>query len=296
MWEHVVRLAATQHGVVSRRQLLDDLGAGRGEVAGWVRRGRLRRAATGTYVAAGAPTTSAAEVMVATLRAGPGAVAVGERLLAMQGVRDALPDGPFHVLLPLGRRLVNVDFEWRPEAWPGLGGRATVDGAPSVPPPRNLLEAAAGPADDERVRVLAAGLRRTSRSRAHAAARLVGVAPDHPGGRRVLLLGCLDLDAPESEPEHALAALLRPLGVERQVEAVPGVRVDLLLRSRRLVVEYDGTDHESGHARRGDERRDEALAAAGYRVEHVDRFDMRDPTTLLGRLAAIPPGRRAAHR
>lgn len=294
MWDDVARLAARQHGAVGRAQLLGEVGATSGQVGGYVRRGRLLRADHGVYVAAGSAATPLREVVVAVLRAGHGARAAGERLLAASGVRDAGTDGPFTVLVPRGRRLPAFDQAWRPDEHPDAGVPAAVAGIPSWGVPRNLLEAAVD-VDDDRVAALADGVRRGSRRRMSAARELVADNPDHPGGRRLLLLGCLDVDAAESPRERLLEVLLHDLRPRRQVRMAPGIRVDFLIESMRVVVEYDGSDHESGRARKRDAGRDERLRALGYEVVHVTAADLRDPAGVLVRIhraAAVVAARR----
>lgn len=290
MWTRITALAARQHGVVARRQLLD-LGATKGQIDGLVHRGRLVAVERGVYRVAGVPETPLLEVMAAVLRAGVGARAVGERLLAACGVRDAAEDGPFTLLVPAGRRLPAVEHSWRADRWPECGIVATVRGVPSWNIPRNLLEAAVDEASDRRVAVLADGVRRRSRSHMAATERLLLRNPTHAGGRRLLRLGCLDVDAPESDPERLLEALLSDFRVRRQVGLAPGIRVDFLLPELRVVVEYDGSDHESGAARESDTSRDRILRGMGYEVVRVTRQDMRDPERVLARIRAAAVAR-----
>jgi len=68
----VAALAATQHGAISRPQLLD-AGATRRQIDWAVRVGELIAAAPAVYVVAGAPRTWKQRLMVAVLDAGPGA-------------------------------------------------------------------------------------------------------------------------------------------------------------------------------------------------------------------------------
>lgn len=287
-FEHVIRLATSQHAAVARRQLTA-LGCTGGQIRGWVRRGRLRREDHGVYVVAGAPLTLLGEASVAALRAGPGARIVGERMLAATGVRDAAADGPFTVLVPPGRRLPAFRHPWRTDVFPACGQHTAVQGIASWCIPRNLLEAAVDAADDDRVAVLADGVRRRRRMTMREVERLVLETPDHVGGRRLLLLGCLDTDATESPPERVLEGILSVFAFRRQVEVVDGVFVDFLLTDLRVVVEYDGSDHESGRARTRDEGRDDRIRAAGLAVVRVTRHDLRDPRALLERIRAAAP-------
>ena len=283
MWTDVVELARSQHGIVTRRQLIA-LGCTASRADGWVRRGRLERVEHGVYRVAGAPATPMAEVMAAVLRAGSGARAAGERLLAACGVRDAAVDGGFTVLVPAGRRLPAFEHRWRVDDVPGCGATATVAGVPTWNVARNLMEAAIDTPDDRRVATLADGVRHRARRTMVDVERLLVRHPSHAGGRRLLLLGCLDVDAAESAPERLLEPLLAEFRVRRQVKLADDIRVDLLLPDLRVVVEYDGSDHESGRARRADEERDRRLRELGYVVVRVTRHDLRDPQALLARI------------
>ena len=290
MWSSVASLAARQHGVVASRQLREDLHLTRGQVDGLVRRGRLDRVHHGVYVVAGVPASPLVEVMGAVLRSGPGARASGERLLAACGVRDAEPDGPFVVLVPPGRRLPAARHRWRVDSAPACGITASVQGIPSWSIPRNLMEAAHD-ADDERVRVLADGVRRRSRRDMRSVAAMVVRHRQHVGGRRLLLLGCLDTDAAESPPERLLEVILQDFRPQRQVRLRHDIRVDILLPALRVVVEYDGSDHESGAARVRDAARDAALHDLGYVVVRVTRHDLRAPERIIQRVQAASPRR-----
>ena len=130
-------------------------------------------------------------------------------------------------------------------------------------------------------------MRRSGRRRSAVVEELVVAAPTHPGGRRLLVLGCLDVDAPESHPERLLEVLLAPLSPVRQATVVPGVRVDFLLADLGVVVEYDGSDHESGRARRRDARRDERIRReTGLVVVRITRVELRDPPGVLAKVLA----------
>lgn len=280
----LIALASRQHGVVARRQLLR-LGLSPGQIHGHARRGALVLVRRGVYMVAGAPVTVLSEVMAAVLRAGDGARTAGERLLAAQGVRDAAVDGPFVVLVPPGRRLTDGTITWREDRHPSCGLTATVQGLPSFHVERNLLEAALDTGDDRRVQRLADGVRRRGSAHARRLHELAMRHLDHGGARRLLLLGCLDADAAESDPERYLEALLADLSPQRQVVLLEGVRVDLYIAALRVVVEYDGeADHTSSAARHADRGRDALLEALGYRVVRITKDELHDPESIRRRV------------
>jgi very-short-patch-repair endonuclease len=92
-----------------------------------------------------------------------------------------------------------------------------------------------------------------------------------------------------SDAERRILALIAGAGLPRpQVNArVGGFEVDLLWRRERLVVEIDGHafhGHRSAFER--DRRRDQVLAAAGFRVIRITWLQLeREPLAVIGRIA-----------
>jgi very-short-patch-repair endonuclease len=132
-------LAEAQHGVVSRRQLLE-LGVGRGAVEDWVARGQLRRIQWGVYAVGHRPTSRESRWMVAVLSAGPAAVL---------SHRSA---GALWQILPPISILPEVTRATRIQSRPGLCGHSgtlpadeitCVDGIPTTTAPRTVLDIAA---------------------------------------------------------------------------------------------------------------------------------------------------------
>ncbi|MFT4838031.1 MAG: hypothetical protein ACI9OB_000486 [Nonlabens sp.] len=277
MWNLITQLARRQHGVVHRRQLLA-LGLTKDVVGGLVRRGRLERVASAVYAVAGSPCTPLREAMIAGLRCGEDARLVGVRLLAAQGVHHLDAYGPFEVLVPRGRRLPPLPWPVRIDRYPDLGVRTWVQAVPSVAPARNILEVAAGPASDATIRAVVDAYRWVYGS-VDDLRGLARCAPDHVGARRIAGLGLLALDAAESEPERDLGLIAGQYGAERQVR-IGGLRVDFLIRSAALVIEYDG----AGHDPIKDAARDARLRALGYNVIHITKQDLRNPAQIRRRI------------
>ena len=67
---------------------------------------------------------------------------------------------------------------------------------------------------------------------------------------------------------------------------IEGEEVDTHWPDRRLIVEVDGAGHRRPNVKRNDARRDRLLAAAGWRVLHVDADAVvREPARVLATLA-----------
>lgn len=92
-----------------------------------------------------------------------------------------------------------------------------------------------------------------------------------------------------SEAERRIVALIVAAGLPRPETNVRlhGCEVDLLWREARLVVEVDGhAFHGHRAAFERDRRRDQALAAAGYRVIRVTWRQLeREPLAVMARIA-----------
>lgn len=279
----MTKLADRQHGVVGRRQLFA-AGLCRGHVDELVRSGRLVRVSRGVYRVAGAPLTPRAEMMAASLRCGPGARIVGERVLEAMGVHTARRDGPFEVLTRPGRTVTGVDWACRQASHDLHEYAALVTGIPSVTPARNLLETAVR-CDEHTLERLVDGARWVGRL--DAAVALAHALPAHRGARRLLRSGLVDAGAPESGAERELCDVLAGLGGETQVWITPGIRVDMFFRPAGLVVERDPSATHGGPTER-DARaaRDSELEDLGLLVEHVDDDAMRAPEALRARIEA----------
>jgi very-short-patch-repair endonuclease len=280
------RIAGRQHGLVTRAQLRT-AGVPEDTVDCAVREARLVHRERGVYAVPGAPATSEQEVMAAVLRAGAGARATGERMLALSGLPGLDRAGPFTVLVSEHRRVRGVRWPVRRTDLDGPGGHATIVGIASFSPARNSLESAVDSVP-ERLARLVDSLRWTDRRHLAGLAELVRTWPHHTGAVRLRRSGLLDERAAESPPERRLARLLAHLDPEGQAWVAPDLRVDLVLRRHGLVVEYDGRGVHSGPGgRRRDALRDRRLERLGLRVLHVVAEDLRDPAALLARVARI---------
>lgn len=284
MHEAIIELAHRQHGVFARWQAIAD-GVSVHNIDKLLRSGRVLRVSRAVYRPAGAPLTPEGELVAATLRCGPDAIVVGERPLALLGVRTAGRRGDFTVLTRPGRSVTGIDWRWRPDPIPGEH-RAAVAKVPSVIPLRNLVEAAVDVGDGllERLvhgtRWLPRGLRGLD--------QLAADHPRHPGVVRLLASGLVDAAAPESPAESELDELLMGLGAVQQVWVTPAIRVDFLFPDAWLVLERDGAAPHSGpDARARDVDQTTALQAMGLAVKRITAEHVRRPAVLRAEIEAL---------
>lgn len=282
-------LAARQHGVVARTQLLE-----RGmtaEAVRWrVRSGRLIPMQRGVY-RVGPLMAPRAREMAAVLACGPGAV-VSHRsaaLLWQIGPEDGAA-GPVHLTM------VGMDRGRRPDMCAHRRRHlppdqvALIEGIPVTTPARTLLDLA-GEAD----------IGELERMVAQASARgLVDMqdlrdlalrSPDWRGMARLRTL--LDAEGgpalTRSEAERRFLRLLRSarLPAPGANVAIGEMEVDFAWTHPRLVVEVDGYAFHSSRSRfESDRRRDARLVGRGYRVMRVTwRQLVFEPEVVLVHLA-----------
>lgn len=293
----IARLAAAQHGVVARRQLIE-LGLTRHGIEHRLGTGRLHRVHRSVY-AAGAPRLDIhGRWMAAVLACGPDAVLSHRSAAALWAIRPtAMPQADVSLATAGGRRrrpglilhrCVSLDAQ----------SITTRHQIPVTTPARTLLD-------------LAVILPRRELERAvqeAEAARLVEIDQLATRARyerapRRRLLAILDEYAlgaalTRSDLEQRFLEICRAHGLPRpRVNArVEGLEVDFLWPQAGLVVETDGHRHHGTRAAfERDRARDQRLIAAGYRVL---RFTYRqvaaEPTvarTVRSALAPLSPPR-----
>lgn len=289
----ITRLAATQHGVVARWQLLA-AGLKPKHVDALLRSGRVLGVSRGVYLIHGAPSSHEADAMAAALRCGPDARVVGERMMAFAGVRGARRDADIHVVTRPGRVVTGVDWPWRQNLFDPAEHYAEIHRIPSFHPRRLLLEFAVSAADADLERVVDA-YRWTGRL--DGAVALACEHAHHPGAGRLLDSGLVDTGAPESPAERRIVDLMDSLGARCQVWVTPRIRVDFFFDRAGLVIERDGPTHTGPAGREKDGTRDAVLRGLGLAVEHLNAEDCRDldalrvwVTRMLGVLGDRPHG------
>ena len=265
----IARLAARQHGVVTRTQLLG-LGLKSTTIGDRIRAGRLHRVHRGVYSVGHPLLTTHGRYMAAVLACGEGAVLSHGSAARLWGM-------PWH-------ESARVDV-----TVPGTGGRrnrgpvivhrgrfadaevTTKDGIPVTSPGRTLVDLA----DYGRQRAL----KRAWDEAQHLKLDLGSLAPRPGRHASALLRQMLDQHEPgstrtRSQLEELFLALREEHGVPLpEVNAdVEGEEVDFVWRSRRLAIETDG--FASHGTRRGFERdrlKDAKLVEAGWRVVRLTR-------------------------
>ena len=289
----IARLAASQHGVVTRTQLYA-LGLGRHSIDHRLRSARLHPLHRGVYLVGHAALPQHAREIAAVLACGPGAV-VSHRSAAV-----------LWRLLPHPARAAPVDVTV-PGRYPGkkrgiLVHRAgalprqetrTCQGVPTTSPGRTLIDLAAQAPARELERALAEG-----QARGLIRPRELGLLLDrHRGRRGTATLRALLGDGAvltRSEAEDRLLSLVRRAALPPPDVNVRlgGHEVDFLWREEGLVVEVDGfAFHSSRAAFERDRARDAELQSRGYRVIRVtwrQLVDRREATLarIAGALAA----------
>jgi very-short-patch-repair endonuclease len=285
----IADIAFGQHGVVTRRQLLD-AGISPGEIKRRRRSGALRPVHRGVYRVGHEAPHREATYMAAVLACGDGAVLCGmaaAHLLGLVRGREPVPE----VMAPLEHDIEGVSTR----RWRRLDPGDTMlwRGIPTTTPARTVVD-------------LAADLDETSLARVwHEADVRFRTTPRHvevvlalrrqaPGARKLRRVLYGDVRIVLSELERAFLVLLGSAGLPlpRTNIVASGRRVDCRWRERRLTVELDSYRyHASRHAweqdrtrerlarKRGDEHRrfsyDEVMQHQAYVVAEMRRL-LRD--------------------
>jgi very-short-patch-repair endonuclease len=258
------RLAARQHGVVSRAQLVE-LGMGTKAIRHRLGNGRLHPLLQGVYAVGRPEVTQRGGWMAAVLACGPRALLSHRSAAALWGIRR-WDGGPLEVVVPAGddRRPRGIRVHRRRDH-EAPGGRE-VDGIPVIHPvavlvdlaaglPIGQVEAAINEADHHDLvdpeRLLAA---------IDALPRRVGVGPL----RRLLEATTVALASTELERRFLPLARTAGLPVPLTQVWLNGYRVDFFWPDLGLVVEADSLRyHRTAFKQAKDKRRDNAHAASG---------------------------------
>lgn len=290
-------LAAAQHGIVTRPDLLALPDVDRHVIDGWLRAGILISLWPGVYRVVGCPLTRVAAHYAAVRRAGVGAVAADESALGLGEVEGfGVPKRPRIAVEP-ERRVTGVSFVVcrTPLASPPQ----CLDGVPAMGYERALIGASPRRTPAQ-VRAAYDDLRRRrelDQDLLHHLAVSLGQVPGAPVMRGLLRSG---FQAQESEGERSLALIFRPedppLHPQVWVE-VEGrwYRLDLAILITRLNLEYDGEDHHTIDGdRHRDAERDLALESIDVRTLRITTPHLRAPERTRQRVLAVHRKRLAA--
>jgi len=286
--EAIAAIAATQHGIVTREQLLI-AGVGRGATDHRVACGRLHPVHRGIYLVGHAVAPPLAPEVAAVYACGTGAVLSHRSAAWLWGLAPR-PRGPVEVTVPGrdGRRPgVRVHRARRLEP----ADRTTRESIPVTAPARTLLDLAEVASARELERAMdGAESRRLVRRRA--LEELMARTPGRRGARALAALLAREggPTLTRSEAEERMLALVRTARLPRpRVNARLGRHeVDLLWKAQRLVVEVDGyAFHSSPAAFERDRLRDAELNAAGWGVMRITWRQLTgEPEAVVARLAA----------
>jgi very-short-patch-repair endonuclease len=261
-------LAARQHGVVARSQLLElglsSAAIGRRVAAGWLR--PLHR---GVYRIGPLDGVRAGE-MAAVLAAGPSAMLSHTSALRAWKLIGAGPLRPFHVTLLGGqvRRRPGIVFHHARTL--GDTERTVLDGVPITSPVRTLVDGAGMLGSRELAKAIASA----ERLSLVAPAELAELAERYRGRRGMTLLRTLigadsDRAFTRSEAEERCLALIRRAGLPSPHTNVPvgPYELDFFWPDANVAVEVDGWAFHGTRSRfENDRRKDNWLRGRGIEV------------------------------
>jgi very-short-patch-repair endonuclease len=282
----IAAVATAQEGIISIHQLVS---AGVSERAASRRadRHRIHRIHRGVYAVGHEAISSNGRLLAATLACGPGSAISHLSAAALWGLRDAAPV-VIDVIVPCetGRKIDGIRS--RRCRYPTPAEVTTYEGVPCTTPARTLVD-------------VAGFLGRTSLRRAVEQAAVLKLldwdalnialaqAKGRPGIRalQAILAPWREQSGDPPRLRSILEARLLPALIEAGLPRPrcnvklriddERLEVDLLWEKQRLVVEADGEEtHGSQVAFQRDRRRDQILAAAGYRTMRVTWRHLND--------------------
>jgi very-short-patch-repair endonuclease len=287
--ELIAALAARQHGLVTRAQVLN-AGLTADMLEYRVKAKRLRPVHSGVY-RVGPLVTPASREMAAVLACGPGSV-VSHRSAA--ALWQLLAHAGDHA--PVDITVQGCDRGRRQGIRPHRVARlepdevTKLDGIPITTPARTVIDLAGGVSGRE----LAQAVAQAGRRQLTSDAALLSLIARHPGRRgiralRALLRSSAEPALTRSEAEERFLALIRKaqLAMPEVNVMVGGYEIDFLWRAECVAVEVDGYAFHSSQGKfESDRRRDARLSASGLRVIRATwRQLVSEPEAMLVRLA-----------
>jgi very-short-patch-repair endonuclease len=261
-------LAERQHGVVSRRQLLE-LGVDRGAILHRLKLARLRPVHRGIYTIGHRLLTQHGRWMAAVLAYGPHAVLSHRAAAALWDMRGGTR---VEVTVPSGLQGRDGIQVYRAKL--PADERTTHRGIPTTTVPRTLLDLSAVVTK----RHLRGALREAEHLRLSdplSLHDLIARYPRRPGLKAIKALlaeASVGVRIIRSELEERFQDFLVRAGLPlpQTNVVIEGYEVDCVWPEQRLIVELDGhASHSPTHAFELDRARDRRLEAAGWRVIRI---------------------------
>jgi very-short-patch-repair endonuclease len=283
--EVLARIARRQHGVVTRKQLLD-AGVSSDEIRWRLRQGSLIRVHAGVYRVGHKAPNIEARYHAAVLACGEGAVLSGEAAAYLWGlVKGTAP--PPEVTAPKRRRVKGVRTRHARRA----ETEATLrHGIPITTVPRTLVDLSSLLQLDDLARACheAGVLHRTTPRHVEAVLEL---RPNTPGARRLRKVLRGEAHVTLSTLERRFLERLREARLPLPITNKPAgeKRVDCRWPQHKLTVELDSYRfHNSRHAWEQDRRREREAHARGDQFRRYTRDDVfEQPQPMLGELSAL---------
>ena len=256
----IAALAGRQHGVVSRRQLLE-LGVGRRAIERRIEGNRLHVVHVGVYAVGHRVLTPHGRWMAAVLGAGPDAVLSHRSAAALWGIR---PTSAARVEVTTPRDLRRRTHLHPHRAVLPADEVTRKDGIPVTTPERTLLDLAAVTQRHE----LDRALDEAEILRLPGPQHLLDRHPHHRGTTNLRALLLHARRSTRSPLEAEFLEFVDDHGFERPETntIIEGYEVDAVWREQRLIVELDGyATHGTRRAFERDRARDRKLSAKGWR-------------------------------
>lgn len=277
--EKLGRIAATQHGVVTRAQLLS-AGVSPAEIRRRLVKGVLLSEYRGTYRVGHRAPSVEASYMAAVLACGESAILSGLAAAYLLGlVRGSAPKP--EVTTPTQRRVRGIRTRRSRRIDPPDATR--VRGVPVTTAPRTLVDLAATLELDQLARAChEAGVRyRTTPAQVEAA---LARRPNSPGAGKLRRVMRGEVRVTLSKLEQRFLQLLREAGLVLPQTNRPagGRRVDCRWPKQRLTVELDSYRyHQSRHAWEQDRRREREAHARGDEFRRYTYGDVFEHSRLM---------------
>ncbi|HUF35399.1 MAG TPA: type IV toxin-antitoxin system AbiEi family antitoxin domain-containing protein, partial [Gemmatimonadales bacterium] len=290
-------LAAGQHGIVTRGQLME-AGMSPAAIGRRLESGRLRALHGGVYVMGPTQPDRATE-MAAVLAGGPTAVLSHASAVPVWGFREGPVAGPVDVTVPGSGRGRRSGIRFHRVSELADDERAIVDGIPITSVARTLVDVA-GMLGSREIELAVAMADRQGLISSDELATLPERYRGRPGIPVLTALIGEQAAFTRSEAERRCLEMLREAGLPRPHANVPmgPYELDLFWPDERVAVEVDGWAYHSSRARfEGDRRKDAWLRARGIEVVRLTwRQITRDPmrtAVSVGEVLALARARRA---